>query len=289
MLTLLRSPDLDAARSRPRRCQGVAGDDARPPRTAADEQLLTWLDTYPPRQAASMKRLLAVQRAWRRRHGGCSTASSTDLACRRGWRTASSVAPATSTRRSCRNDCGRSAGSSPPISALSAMFDDGLDDIADAHVRHAVARGGRRLPRRARPPWQRRVRAGDAGVDHGPGAGLRGDRPPAPRAGQTATRPSSPAVWRPTPTLRWPRPLALLPGTSGGWSAAAPSCRDRDRSPASGPRTSWSWRTWAPGGCCTSWRGGPPSAAGRQTSGWPSASRPPSSPTSSPTLRTSPR
>ena len=31
---------------------------------------------------------------------------------------------------------------------LSAMFDDGLDDIADAHPAHAAAAGRRRLPRR---------------------------------------------------------------------------------------------------------------------------------------------
>ncbi len=57
VLTMLRSPDLsplERARAEARAWLATMPDVD----TAADEQLLRWLDTYPPRQAASMSRLL---------------------------------------------------------------------------------------------------------------------------------------------------------------------------------------------------------------------------------------
>ena len=57
-----------------------------------------------------------------------------------------------------------------------------------AHARHAPPAGARRVPRRAWPPRQRRVRTRHTGVGDGPDAGLRRRRPPASRAGRTRSR-----------------------------------------------------------------------------------------------------
>ena len=157
-----------------------------------------------------MKRLLHFS-ALAARHVVCSTASSAARASPPAWPTASSAAPATSTRRCCRRGCGRSAASWPPTQRCRRCSTRASTDIAERTAGTPLQTGGRRLPGRARPPWHRRVRAGDAGVDHGPGADLRGGRPPAPRAGRPRSGRSSPTACRATPTTRSPRPSTLLP------------------------------------------------------------------------------
>ena len=182
VLTMLRSPDLsplERARAEAKAWLATMPDVD----TAADEQLLRWLDTYPPRQAASMSRLL--------RFSGMAAAprglldrflDRPGVPAGLANRIVSGTGDVDSAQLPQRLwALGRLVAGDP---ALTAAFDEGLEDIATRTSDTPLAAGGRRLPRRVRPPRQRRVRAGNAGVDHGPGSGLRGDRSAAARAGR---------------------------------------------------------------------------------------------------------
>ena len=102
-----------------------------------------------------------------------------------------------------------------------------------------------------------------------------------------------PVIDRPTSRHRRRRGAGRGPRVScraacDGSHGAARWSPGRARSAVSGPRTSSCSRTSVPASCYANWFGGPRRVVAQATSAWPSASRSPSSPTSSPPRTPSP-
>ena len=249
LLKMMRSPDLEPlARARV---------DARAWLTtlpdlndASDEQLLEWLETYPPRIGASMKRLLffsglaaaprgLLDRALDRPGmpvglanrivGGTGDIDSAQLA-QRVW----------ALSRLVTGD-----------ETVSAAFDDGLDEIAirtqdsplkaglDGFLADHGHRGNDEYEL-ATPAWAMDPSPVYALIDR-----LRrtpADRDPVAIARRLAADADEPSRKR----------SSCCRATGAGWHSVALASPDRDRSGVNGRKTFSSWRTWGRGWCCMS-------------------------------------
>ncbi len=268
VMRLFRDPDLDAldrARAEAQAWLATLPD----LQAASDDELLRWLDSYPSRLAASMRRLLrfsALAGAPRglldrmlarpgmppglanRIVGGTGDVDSAQLAQRR-WA------------------MGRLVADDP---ALTAVFDDGLAGIGartngtplGAAIAQFVANHGHRGNDEyelATPAWVMDPTPVFASIDR-----LR-HTPPERDPALTAARLAADArVALDEALTSLPRPLRRMARRCAHASPQGSIGRNE-------PRTSWSSRTSAPAACSTSWPGVPPSAAARPTSGWRSA------------------
>ena len=255
--------------------------------TASDEQLLGWLATFPPRQAASMKRLLQFSMLAGAPRGlldrflarpGMPAGPGEPHRRRHRRRRLRPVGPAAVGPGSTRGGRADGVGTSSTTASMAsppAPEHTPLRPAVDAFLADHGHRGNDEYEL-ATPAWVMDPTPVYAAIDR-----LRHVPPIAIRSCSATDSP-------PTPTRRWPRHSGSCPGGCGGSPAAARWCHGRVRSAVSGPRTSSCSRTWVPASCSMNWFAGQPSAAGRPTSASPSASRPPSWPTSSPHRAPSP-
>ena len=199
---MLRRPDIEALDEARRDADRLGRARCPTSRTASDAELLAWIESYPPRLGASMRRLLessmvgAAPRGMLERLVEPRRRATPGLVNRlvTGTGDVDSAQPA---RRLWA--LGRLVAADPD---LTAAFDAGLDGVEARVAGTALAGRHRCVPPRPRPPRQRRVRAGHAGVGDGPLTRLRDASIGSGTSPTTVIRRRPPSGDRPTRTRR---------------------------------------------------------------------------------------